>query len=209
MKTPRFQPAAVIATVLLAAVLWFITFALGFASFWIKISVSASALAVISLVIQPLREGDLRFNRRAILQGVAAAAVLYGIFWTGKIVSTYLFDFAGQQIGGIYHKGLGTPTWMIAVLLFGVTGPSEEIYWRGYLQRNLMQRFGRWPGWAMATAIYAGVHISSLNFMLVGAAAVAGAFWGAIYARWGKLAPVVVSHSLWSAVIFAVLPMGS
>jgi membrane protease YdiL (CAAX protease family) len=43
--------------------------------------------------------------------------------------------------------------------------------------------------------------------MLVGAAAVAGAFWGAIYARTGRLAPVIVSHSLWSTVIFAVLPM--
>jgi membrane protease YdiL (CAAX protease family) len=43
--------------------------------------------------------------------------------------------------------------------------------------------------------------------MLVGAAAVAGAFWGAMYARLGRLAPVIVSHALWSAVIFAVFPM--
>jgi membrane protease YdiL (CAAX protease family) len=43
--------------------------------------------------------------------------------------------------------------------------------------------------------------------MLVGAAAVAGGFWGAMYARSGNLAPVIVSHSVWSAVIFAVFPM--
>ena len=95
----------------------------------------------------------------------------------------------------------------IALLLFWVTGPSEEIFWRGYLQRSLMERFGRWPGWAAATAIYAGVHIWSFNFMLVGAAAVAGAFWGAMYARLGSLAPVILSHSIWSTVIFAVFPM--
>jgi len=41
----------------------------------------------------------------------------------------------------------------------------------------------------------------------VGAAAVAGAFWGALYARCGRLAPVIVSHSIWSTVIFAVFPM--
>jgi hypothetical protein len=95
----------------------------------------------------------------------------------------------------------------IALLLFWVTGPSEEIFWRGYLQRSLMERYGRWPGWAAATAIYAGVHIWSFNFMLVGAAAVAGAFWGAMYARIGRLVPVIISHSIWSTVIFAVAPI--
>jgi hypothetical protein len=43
--------------------------------------------------------------------------------------------------------------------------------------------------------------------MLVGAAAVAGAFWGAMYARLDSLAPVILSHSIWSAVIFAVFPL--
>jgi len=98
--------------------------------------------------------------------------------------------------------------WAIALLLFFVTGPSEELYWRGYLQKNLMMRFGQWQGWLLATAIYAAVHIWSFNFMLIGAAAVAGAFWGAMYWRLKNLAPVIISHSVWSAVIFAVFPMG-
>jgi len=71
--------------------------------------------------------------------------------------------------------------WVIALLLFFITGPAEEIYWRGYLQKNLMVRFGRWQGWLLATVIYAAVHIWSFNFMLIGAAFVAGAFWGAMY----------------------------
>ena len=36
-----------VGTVLLAAALWFITFALGGASFWIKISISAATLAAL------------------------------------------------------------------------------------------------------------------------------------------------------------------
>jgi membrane protease YdiL (CAAX protease family) len=194
-------------TVLLAAALWFITFALEWTSFWIKISLSAALLAVISLILRPPRREDFRFTGRAVLLGLLSAAGLYFIFWAGKTVSTALLDFAGQQIGGIYRKGTGTPMLTIALLLFWVTGPSEEIFWRGYLQRSLMERFGRWPGWAAATAIYAGVHIWSFNFMLVGAAAVAGAFWGVMYARLGSLAPVIVSHSVWSTVIFAVFPI--
>jgi hypothetical protein len=197
----------VAATVLLAAGLWFITFALEWASFWIKISLSAALLAVISIVLRSPPRADFRLTFRAVCLGLFSAAALYFIFWTGKTLSTALFGFAGQQIGAIYRKGTGTPMLTIALLLFAVTGPSEEIFWRGYLQRSLMERFGRWPGWAVATAIYAGVHIWSFNFMLVGAAAVAGAFWGALYARLGNLAPVIISHSIWSTVIFAVAPM--
>jgi len=59
----------------------------------------------------------------------------------------------------------------------------------------------------IATAIYAGVHIWSLNFMLIGAAAVAGAFWGLLYLRWKSLAPVIISHAIWSAFVFAVVPV--
>ena len=96
---------------------------------------------------------------------------------------------------------------MIALLLFFVTGPGEELYWRGYLQKNLMVRFGEWQGWLLATAIYSAVHIWSFNFMLIGAAAVAGAFWGAMYWRFKSLTAVIISHSVWSMVIFAVFPM--
>ena len=192
---------------LLAALFWFVTFYLTWASFWIKISFSAATLAILSLLLQPNRKERIRIDARAVALGLASAAILYFIFWTGKAVSELILPFSGGQIGGIYDKGAGTPMWVIALLLFFVTGPSEELYWRGYLQKNLMMRYGQWQGWLLATAIYAAVHIWSFNFMLVGAAAVAGAFWGAMYWRLKNLTPVIISHSVWSAVIFAVFPM--
>lgn len=201
----RFFP--LIGTIVLAAALWFVTFYLSWASFWIKISLSAATLAILSLLLQPHPTKHLKFNANAVVFGLLSSGVLYLIFWVGKMVSTNLFPFAGSQIGGIYDKGVGTPVWVIALLLFFVTGPAEELYWRGYLQKNLMVRFGQWQGWLLATCIYAGVHIWSFNFMLIGAAGVAGAFWGAMYWRFNNLAPVIISHSIWSAVIFAVFPM--
>jgi len=203
----EFRPVPLIGTVLLATLFWFVTFYLTWASFWIKISVSAATLAILSLLLSPSRKERIRFDARAVALGLVSAAILYFIFWTGKTVSAMILPFSGGQIGGIYDKGAGTPMWVIALLLFFVTGPSEELYWRGYLQKNLMMRFGQWQGWLLATAIYAAVHIWSFNFMLVGAAAVAGAFWGAMYWRLKNLTPVIISHSVWSAVIFAVFPM--
>ena len=207
MKKDRFRPMVVLTTILLATLFWFVTFYLTWSIFWIKISFSAASLAALSLLLRPVPREKLAFNTRAIIIGLISAAILYFIFWSGKAISTALFPSAGQQIGGIYDKGTGTPMWVIALLLFFITGPCEELYWRGYLQDNLMKRFGPWQGWVLATTIYAGVHIWSFNFMLIGAAAVAGAFWGVMYWRLKNLGPVIISHSVWSMVIFAVFPM--
>jgi uncharacterized protein len=207
LNRSEFRPIPLIATVILAASLWFVTFYLTWSTFWIKISVSAASLAILSFWLQRGRKQDLKFNAAAFLLGLLSAAALYLIFWVGNAVATLLMSFAGQQVAGVYDKGAGTPMWLIALLLFFITGPAEEIYWRGYLQKNLMARFGQWQGWLLATVIYAGVHIWSFNFMLIGAAFVAGAFWGVMYLRIKNLAPVIISHSIWSTVIFAVFPI--
>ncbi len=207
MNRIEFRPIPLVGTALLASVLWFITFYLTWSIFWIKISFSAATLALLSFWLQPNLKEHLKFNGRAIILGLLSATVLYLIFWIGKAVSAAILPFAGQQIGGIYDKGAGSSMWLIALLLFFITGPAEELYWRGYLQKNLMARFGRWQGWLLATVIYAAVHIWSFNFMLIGAAFVAGAFWGAMYLHLRNLAPVIISHSVWSMIIFAVFPM--
>jgi hypothetical protein len=194
-------------SVFFAAMLWCVTFALTWSSFWIKIAFSSAGLAAWSVWLQRGEKMRLHFDKRSIFLGLASAALLYLIFATGKTISIQLFSFAEKDIDGIYGKGEGTPLWVIATLLFLVTGPSEELYWRGYLQRQLMRRLGGIQGWLAATAVYAGVHIWSLNFVLIGAAGVAGAFWGAMYWRLGNLAPVIISHALWSAVIFTVAPL--
>ena len=207
MNDTEFRPLPLVGTILLATVLWFVTFYLSWSTFWIKISFSAATLALLSFWLQPESRHNLKFNAGAIIIGLISAAVLYLIFWAGKTVSAAILPFSGQQISGIYAKGAGSSMWLIALLLFFITGPAEEIYWRGYLQKNLMARFGRWQGWLLATAVYAAVHIWSLNFMLIGAAFIAGAFWGAMYVHYKNLAPVIISHSVWSMVIFAVFPM--
>jgi hypothetical protein len=207
MTTHGAAPASrVWGTAVLAAVLWFVTFYLDVSNFWIKISLSAALLAGLAVAFQPPSSKPvLRFGDVAI--GAAAAAVLWGVFWLGKQTATAMFPFADGQIGAIYGKGEGFSRWGVFLLLLLLTGPAEEIYWRGFLQKNLMRRHGDFWGFVLATAIYAGVHIWSMNFMLIGAAAVAGAFWGALYWRFGRLTPVVVSHALWSSFVFSVVPI--
>ncbi len=207
MKNTEISLKPVIATIILANVLWFATFFLEFSTFWIKIGVSASILAILSFFLKPRITIRFKLDAGSVIMGFISAAALYFIFWAGREVSTLLFPFAEQQIGGIYGKGDGTPAMFIIPLLLFITGPCEEIFWRGCLQERLMLKYGIRQGWLLAAFFYAAVHIWSFNFMLIGAAGVAGLFWGAMYMRYRNLAPVIVSHSLWSAFIFAVIPL--
>lgn len=196
----------IIVCVVSAAVLWYFTFIFPAGNFWIKISISASLLAIAALWFTKDSPIIIRFNTSALIHGVLAAAVLYALFWSGQIISQKIFAFANRQIGGIYSMGEGMPIWIVALLLFFIIGPAEEIFWRGFLQTRLAAHFGQWQGWFMASALYAGVHIFTWNLMLIGAAAIAGLFWGFLYLKWKNLAPVIISHAVWSTVIFAVFP---
>jgi membrane protease YdiL (CAAX protease family) len=44
--------------------------------------------------------------------------------------------------------------------------------------------------------------------MLILSALVAGGFWGLLYAFGRNLAPLIVSHALFTAVIFTLAPIG-
>ncbi len=212
-KSPQHEGqnlAQIALLVLLAAGLWFVTFGLPeFGNFWFKISLSAASLAIISIIISRTEKNNLfQFKPRHILLGLGSALALYGIFALGDWILFNLFPaFAPGEISNIYARREGTPPWAIAPLLLFVTGPSEEIFWRGFLQRRLAHAFGPLWGLLIATAIYSLVHIWTMNLSLLLAAFVAGLVWGLIYLRERSLVPGIISHAVWSAVIFVFLPL--
>ena len=190
--------------ILLALAGWGFTFGIAWGNFWIKIGCTVTVITAYSLFF---RRPKIRISLSEVALGLASAVALYGIFWLGNALSPHVIPGAHSQVGGIYGLGDGTQrVWIILLLLF-VTGPGEELFWRGFLQEAMMERWGRWPGFCAATAFYGAVHIFSMNIMLIGAACVAGAFWGLQYLLRRDLTSLIVSHALWSAVIFAVLPI--
>ncbi len=190
--------------VLLALAAWAFTFGVAWGNFWIKIGIAVTVVTAWSLLFQRPR---LRFTPSSVAWGVGSAAVLYGLFFAGNAIAPYVVPGAAGQVGGIYDLGDGSSRLLVALLLLLVTGPGEEIFWRGFFQERLQRRWGIWPGFLAATAVYAGVHVFSRNPMLILAALVAGAYWGLLYLWKRDLAALVISHSLWSAFIFAGVPV--
>lgn len=198
---------AVVVLLLLAAGFWVINFAWKPLNFWLSMSIAVTVLTLLSVRVAgwPLKRAD--WSWRAIRTGILSAAALYSIFWLGNALSTAILQFAKPQIASIYGIRTQGELIVITLVLLFVTSPGEEIFWRGFVQRRLVERFGATPGWLLASAIYAAVHIASGNFMLTMAALTAGLFWGWLYRTERNLVPCIISHALWTVTIFVLLPI--
>ena len=195
-------------TLPLAFLLWLFTFAIPLGNFWLKLTLSASVLAILGLKSSQNHWRALfHFELRHLWLGPLSAILLYGIFWMGKEFSTLLFPFASKQISNVYFNKAQLDVRAIGFLLFFIMGPAEEIYWHGFVQRVFSERFGPLAGIVLTTVVYSLVHVVALNMMLLAAAAVCGLFWGWLYQREQSLIPVILSHSIWDVIIFVIFPL--
>ena len=218
MKRPSTSSGQrLVIAVLTAALLWFYMFSPwtgGWPNFWVVMSCSAVILTTLGLSFTPDRKELLKIEKPALqlLGGIVIAFALWGIFWIGDKVSSWMFTFARPEVDSVYAMKTGLPTWLIAVLLLCLIGPAEELFWRGYVQRTMSRILGgknpEDKAFIITAVIYAMVHIWSFNFMLVMAALVAGLVWGLIYRlRPQALPALIISHALWDALVFVLLPI--
>lgn len=198
-------------TLVLAAVLWTVMFSpltAPHVNFWWMMTASAFTLFVLSTCFNPGWWKGLKWNMSNLLLGVLIAVALWAVFWIGDKVSAWLFDFARPQVNEIYGMKEGESPWLLSVLMFFLIGPTEEIFWRGYVQRSLSCRWNPNVGFVVATALYALVHVGSCNFMLLMAALVAGIVWGGLYRLFPeRMSAIIISHALWDVAVFIWFPI--
>ena len=173
--------------------------------FWQRMTMTGLGLGSLALVAsRPARQ--TRIGPRDVAAGLASAAALYGTFRVGDAFARRFVPGGEAQIRDIYTLRTLRPRSEIAARLAAVIGPAEELFWRGLVQEDLMDRFGRWRGSALAALAYGGVHVVTGNFTLFGAAGIAGAHWCLLRAAGLPLGALVVSHVTWDIWIFLVQP---
>ena len=187
-----------------AAALWTAAFR-GKSGFWAKMAAGGGSLGGYALYANPdLRK--TRFRPADVACGIASAGVLYGIFQVGDRFARRVMPNGGAEIDDIYRKrGLATDPFIAAALAM-LIAPGEELFWRGLLNRYLVQELNPVAGNAAGAAIYSAIHLVSGNLTLTGAAGVAGAFWSLEQLAQGRMAPLIVSHVAWDLWIFLVRP---
>jgi membrane protease YdiL (CAAX protease family) len=173
--------------------------------FWNRMMLTGATLGGLSLKTQP-RLRKTRIGPKDVGLGLASAAGLYVVFQIGDRIARVIMPKGASEIDDIYAlRRLGNKQ-AIAARLVSIIGPAEELYWRGVVQHRLMELFGKPLGAVLGTAAYGGAHLVTGNFTLIGAASVAGGYWGALYALGVPTGALIVSHAAWDVFIFLIAP---
>ena len=198
-------------TIILATVLWTIMFSpwtAPYVNFWWMMTGSACTLSLCATIFSPGWWRKIRITPTEIFLGIVIAVALWGVFWIGDKLSQIMFDFARPQVDTIYSMKDGESPWLLTALMIFLIGPAEEIFWRGYVQQTLSERWTPNMGFIVSTLIYALVHAGSCNFMLTMAALVAGAAWGLLYRLYPqRFTAIILSHALWDVAVFIWFPI--
>ena len=167
------------------------------ARFWERMTLTGFVLGNMALANEPeLRR--MRVRPLDIAQGLGSAAILYGIFTVGDQLARQLMPRGSKEIQDIYALRALEPPEEIGARLATVIGPAEELFWRGFVQRR--------AGGLAAAAAYGGVHLVTGNSTLVGAAAIAGIYWGLLRALGMRMPALITSHIAWDMWIFLLAP---
>lgn len=195
----------------IAALLWFLMFNPWIAmpvDFWTMMTISGCILLTLAITIDRSWLADINVSWGGLLQGIVLALVLWGVFWVGDKVATWMFPFARPQVDTIYGMKESQSEWIIGLLLLFIIGPAEEIFWRGFVQRGIGVRTNANVAFVVTLLVYGLVHIWKFNFMLIMAALVCGFVWGIAYRLWPKqLFALIVSHAVWDTLVFVVWPI--
>jgi membrane protease YdiL (CAAX protease family) len=167
------------------------------ARFWEHMTLTGFLLGTMALA----NDADLRrlrFRQCDIALGLLSAGGLYAIFQAGDRMARRVMPKGSQEIGDIYALRSLRPKSEIAARLATVIGPAEELFWRGFAQRRI--------GAAGAAMAYGGVHLASGNATLIGAATIAGIYWGLLRALGMSMPALITSHVAWDIWIFLLAP---
>jgi len=194
-----------ILTLPIAYVVWFFAFQVPVLNFWLRITIAAFILLATALAVGR-KELSLKPTPLGIVVGVVSAVLLYLFFWSGYQVLSGFPQFTGT-ISSVYSLKGAEPTSFIATVLLFPIGPTEEIYWRGFIQHALSKKLSTRNSVLLTSTIYASIHLPTLNPSLIFVAFIGGLVWGYVYFRWG-LAASMVSHVLWDEMIFVFFVIG-
>ena len=175
------------------------------ARFWHRMTMTGATLGTLALVEEPwLRR--LRFTKSDVKAGLVSAAALYAIFRVGDVAARRVMPRGTEDIDDVYALRGEHSRVALALRLAAIIGPAEELFWRGFVRHRLVRIYGPGVGDASAIAAYGAVHLPTGNATLVGAATVAGAYWGALAAAGMSMPALIVSHVAWDVIIFLVAP---
>ena len=191
--------------ILLVFFLWYLVFRSEYFNFWLRLT---SVVFILSLIAISNLDLDLSLELKDIYLGLAFAVILYLIFYLGREISSLILPFSLDNIMKVYQYRQELDPIYISLLLLFIIGPGEELFWRAYIQEEMIDRLGLRQGYLLTALLYSLIHLWTENIILILAALVAGLFWGALFLKYKKIVPIIISHAVWDLLVFILFPLG-
>ena len=96
--------------------------------------------------------------------------------------------------------------WLPAFILVVTTGFTEELIFRGVLQRAAVETLGNWRGIVYVSFLFALLHVGFLSWADVAFVFAIAMFFGWVVKKTGTLSGVTISHGLTNIMLFIVAP---
>ena len=191
--------ATLVAGLVVAVVAMGSMFAFGRQHFWFRALIAGMVIGGFGAVAQRDRLSDyLRPTFVDVIIGVVSAVLLYLVFRVGDRVLARVAPALSREVGDLYRlRAEARPSAILAMI--AAVAVCEEIFWRGFVQAR--------TGLLVATLGYALVLIWERKVVLIVAALLCGAAWGALFAWRDTLVAPMVSHVLWDLAIMVFLPV--
>jgi membrane protease YdiL (CAAX protease family) len=168
-------------------------------SFWPRAVVAGMVIGAFAVVAEWGRLANLlRPTWVDLLIGVVSAALLYLVFLAGDRLLANTFPTLSREVDDLYRLRAQARPGAILVMITAVA-VCEELFWRGVVQAR--------AGLLVATLGYALVLVWERKLVLLVAAVICGATWGALFAWRNTLVAPAVSHVLWDLAIMVFLPV--
>ena len=79
--------------------------------FWTMMTISGCILLTMALLFDRSWLADIKVSWSGLFIGIALALALWGIFWVGDKVATWMFPFARPQVDTIYSMKDSQSEW--------------------------------------------------------------------------------------------------
>jgi membrane protease YdiL (CAAX protease family) len=155
-----------------------------------------------------VRDFGLRVTGRDVGLGAFCGLVgQFAIVWLVYIPMSWFTDVTTEEISeparDMTDRAAGPVGVILLVLIVGIGAPIvEEIFWRGLVQRSLVRRVGVVWGIGIASVLFGAAHFQLIQLP---ALAVAGALFGVLAHRAGRLGPAIAAHMVFNMTAVVAL----
>ena len=205
-EVPRSAPPIdVVVPVAVVTIVWVVVFGLRRGPAASTLAAASVAMLAWAVARVPRQENLIVVHQGIVVLGIGSAVLLFVSF---RVLYPILERVAAIREGALEaHAAPAQSGGAVAVGLLVLVALAEEVFWRGFVQGRLSEEFGDHIGFLSTLAGYVACHVLTLNLALVVASAVCGAAWGWFRLRSRSIVPGVISHVVWTQLVFHALPL--